>query len=305
VRIAPIAGLLALAALVACGALLHAPRAGQASSLDPEEQAFVNRVNQWRAANGAPPLSVNAQMSAAAQWMAEDNAARNLLTTVDSLGRDPDERLADYGVYPSSRSEFDAYGYESGAHLADSYFPSGYGDRLCDPKFTAIGVGRTFQDPSLGDLNWTWVIDLAKFPGDPMTGPGNSCPNEPGPVPSPTTPATPSPSPAPTLTPTPAPTPTPTPAPTPTPEPTPEPTPSPEPTPGPTTPGDADCDGAITSVDALNVLRDAAGLGAAGCIPAGNVDCDGDRDSVDALHILRYVASLPLSLPPGCPAIGT
>ena len=37
----------------------------------------------------------------------------------------------------------------------------------------------------------------------------------------------------------------------------------------------------------------------------GDMDCDGDVDAVDALLILRDVAGLSVSLPPGCPAIGS
>lgn len=317
VRINRFACFLASAAFaVTATVVLTTTGRGHASPLDAQAQAFVSRVNQWRSANSVPPLTVNGQMSAAAQWMAEDSAGRNLLTPMDWLGRDPGERLADYGVSTAAYTEFAGYGYESGVELADSYFPSGYGDHLCDPKYTAIGVGRTFQDPQLGNLTWTWVIDLAKFSGGPRTAPGGSCPNEPGSLPTATALPTDTPAPttaaAPTATPTPAPTAAVTPAPepsaTPTPVPTatPLPTVAPTPTPVPLTPGDTDCDGAVTSVDALNVLRDAAGLGGGpACIAAGNVDCDAGLDAVDALWILRYVIGLPAPAPPGCPGIGT
>ncbi len=39
--------------------------------------------------------------------------------------------------------------------------------------------------------------------------------------------------------------------------------------------------------------------------PRGDMNCDGQVDAVDALSILRYVAGLPVTLPPGCPEIGT
>ena len=82
--------------------------------------------------------------------------------------------------------------------------------------------------------------------------------------------------------------------------------------------GDVDCDGVVTAVDALQVLRFIAGLPPEqhpGCLPVdaaaavarniADVNCDGDVDSVDALRILRYVASLPeLPTEPGCLPIG-
>lgn len=71
-------------------------------------------------------------------------------------------------------------------------------------------------------------------------------------------------------------------------------------------PGDADCNGAVDAVDALQVLRYAASIGSpAACIASADVNCDGTVNAVDALGILRFVAGLPpLSSLPGCPAIG-
>jgi len=72
-------------------------------------------------------------------------------------------------------------------------------------------------------------------------------------------------------------------------------------------PGDTDCNSQITSVDALFVLRAAAGLPVtAQCMPNGDVNCSGSLNAVDALLILRFSASLPITGPPeGCPPIGS
>ena len=82
------------------------------------------------------------------------------------------------------------------------------------------------------------------------------------------------------------------------------------------------CDGAVNSVDALQVLRHVADLQVnqkpgcpeiGGALSAalvasaedvfGDVDCNGNVNSVDALKILRYVAGLPVSQPQGCSPI--
>lgn len=71
--------------------------------------------------------------------------------------------------------------------------------------------------------------------------------------------------------------------------------------------GDANCDGIIDSLDALQVLRSAAAIQFnADCILLGNVDCSAAIDPVDALGIMRIIAGLP-SVPatPGCPTIGS
>ena len=88
--------------------------------------------------------------------------------------------------------------------------------------------------------------------------------------------------------------------------------------------GDADCNGAVTAVDALKNLQHVAAieftqndpcfpLGETiavtpvgfGAIPWGDVDCDLDVDAVDALAILRSVAALPGSQQPNCLEIGS
>ena len=78
--------------------------------------------------------------------------------------------------------------------------------------------------------------------------------------------------------------------------------------------GDLQCDLDVDSVDALQGLRDVAGLstfqedgcptiGNAGAI-FGDVDCDEDVDSVDALKILRHVAALAVTQTEPCTDIG-
>jgi hypothetical protein len=38
--------------------------------------------------------------------------------------------------------------------------------------------------------------------------------------------------------------------------------------------------------------------------PWGDADCNGAVNAVDALQVLRHVAGLPANRPPGCPALG-
>lgn len=66
-------------------------------------------------------------------------------------------------------------------------------------------------------------------------------------------------------------------------------------------PGDTDCSGALTAVDALGVLRKVAELRPWGeCVRlVGTVNCDGQLNAVDALWILRAVAGL-MQLPTSC-----
>ncbi len=229
----------------------------------------------------------------------------------------------------------------------------GIGD-ACDPHVNSVG-GHTHQECDVmpiaigsggaGAPNSAQFPPCGNTPSTPSPTP-SSTPASPTPTPTPAgtpTPVgeTPTPTPVgqtPTPTPTPTPvgqTPTPTPAPTPvgqTPTPTPAPTPvgqTPTPTPEGQTPtpvpsggalpmqGDVDCDTAVSSVDALAVLRFVAHLSVNqqdGCPTVGggvnghlfgDVDCTGDVSSVDALGILRFVADLTVAQQPGCPAMAS
>ncbi|HET9476077.1 MAG TPA: hypothetical protein VFP63_01175 [Dehalococcoidia bacterium] len=61
--------------------------------------------------------------------------------------------------------------------------------------------------------------------------------------------------------------------------------------------------GSIDAADALQILRQVAGLPAC-TADIGDANCNGGIDAVDALAVLRYVAGLPSGVPPGCPPLG-
>lgn len=119
---------------------------------------------------------------------------------------------------------------------------------------------------------------------------------------------------APTSTPTPTPTRTPTP-----PAPTTTVTPTPTATPGPSDdvnpphsaapvklrPGDVNCDGEITLLDALLLLQAAAGLPPTGCAHLNDLDCDGVLTAGDARAILRHLVVMNSLLADTCPQSGT
>lgn len=70
--------------------------------------------------------------------------------------------------------------------------------------------------------------------------------------------------------------------------------------------GDVDCNGGVGILDAVLGTQYIAGLASPPCILiAGDVDCANGPTLVDFIDILIYVAGLPVSLPPGCPLVGT
>lgn len=69
--------------------------------------------------------------------------------------------------------------------------------------------------------------------------------------------------------------------------------------------GDTDCDGVITGLDALAILRFISSREVADCLrTSGNVLCDDAVDAADALAIVRDVGGFNVELPTGCPGLG-
>src|ERR1700748_3166301 len=61
---------------------------------DAEEKNCLVVLNQYRADNGAPPLTPSANLNRSAAWMARNNADRtDTPAHYDTLGRDPVVRM--------------------------------------------------------------------------------------------------------------------------------------------------------------------------------------------------------------------
>ncbi len=203
------------------------PRGAEADpAIDGEEQAFLGLINSHRAQNGLGALSLNTELSNAGDWMSTDMATVNYFSHTDSLGRDPFQRMADFGyTYNTWKGENLAAGTETAQAAFDIFKGSpGHNANMLNGNFTVIGIARVYGAGST--YGWYWSTE---FGGQGSAPP----PAEPEPVPTPvpTVEPTPVPTVVPTAVPTPAPTPVPTPEPTPSP--TPEPTPTPTPVPPP------------------------------------------------------------------------
>ena len=178
---------------------------GQTPPLSEDEAALLALINDYRLQYGLSTLKVSPTLSAAARWMSEDMAEHDYLGHTDSLGRDPPQRMWDFGYTEAGLwGEIIRAGSDTpeGAFEAWRYSP-GHNSIMLTDGFVVAGVGKAYNPQSL--YGWYWTVDFGDY-DDSL---------------------------APTPTPTPTPTPSPTPTPTPTPTRTPTPTPSPTPTPTP------------------------------------------------------------------------
>lgn len=166
--------------------------------LDPEEYALWTLINEYRQDNGLPPLGLNDQLTAAAEWMSEDMAGNDRYSHIDSLGRSLRQRLTDF--------EYTRY-TETGENLAADWdtaqeaFDAWKGSPehnvvVLAPYFWAIGIARAYDEAST--YGWYWAVDFGGR--GPAWFPPEATPT---PVPTPVLSATATPVPTPTAAPVP------------------------------------------------------------------------------------------------------
>lgn len=112
----------------------------------------VNAINAYRAQNGLPPFTVNAQLTQAAQAHAEDMACNNLFVHTGSNGSTPESRVAAagyqaayvtenvYGRYPAPT------GQETVTWWATDQTDPRHNENLVSTQYTEIGAGYAFFD---------------------------------------------------------------------------------------------------------------------------------------------------------------
>ncbi|MCK5219555.1 hypothetical protein KAR10_08535, partial [bacterium] len=71
-------------------------------SLGDEQALFLQLINEYRVQNGHSTLEINSYLQVASQWHSEDMASKNYFSHTDSLGRDPFQRMADFGYTVST-----------------------------------------------------------------------------------------------------------------------------------------------------------------------------------------------------------
>ena len=135
-----LAGLLAV--VVALFTFAAPPAGSPAAAVDSEETTFLAMINQYRAANGLGSLSLNSKLTDAARWMAQDLAAHNYFSHTDSLGRDPFQRMDDFGYdYNTWRGENLVAGTESAQASLDMWKGSaGHNANMLNVNYTVIGI---------------------------------------------------------------------------------------------------------------------------------------------------------------------
>jgi hypothetical protein len=148
-------------------------------SMDTEELAFLSIINDYRAANGASPLTLSENLNRAAAWMATDMAMNNRFGHIDSLGRHPYERTMDCG-YPVGAGENLAAGSRRDtAAAAFELFrnsPS-HNSNMLLPHYQKIGIARVHYPGSR--YTWYWGTNFGTVDDSAVAAPPPSKPAQP------------------------------------------------------------------------------------------------------------------------------
>jgi uncharacterized protein YkwD len=112
----------------------------------------ANAINAYRAQNGLPPYTINAQLTQAAQAHSEDMACNNLFVHTGSNGSTPESRVAASGFQAAYVSEnvYGRYpaptGQEAVTWWATDQTDTRHNENLLSTQYTEIGVGYAFFD---------------------------------------------------------------------------------------------------------------------------------------------------------------
>ncbi|MCV6597222.1 MAG: CAP domain-containing protein [Mangrovicoccus sp.] len=136
------------------GASVYKIRSGDTSAI---QQNMLQSVNAMRAARGAPPLRLNAQLSAAANAQAREMSRQRRAWPFGANGSTPYDRVRAAGYSGNLLTELYSQSFESEQQTLAAWVQDGaWGAELFDPVAQEMGVG--WQQDSNG-LIW-WAITL-------------------------------------------------------------------------------------------------------------------------------------------------
>jgi uncharacterized protein YkwD len=132
-------------------------------ALDPEELAFLDLLNQYRAENQLEPLRASIALTNAAQWMSDDMAQKNYFSHTDSLGRSVSVRIGEFGYsYNTWWGENIAAGNSSALGTFTQWKNSaGHNSNMLNPNYRVIGIGRSYNANAA--YRWYWTTDFGGY----------------------------------------------------------------------------------------------------------------------------------------------
>jgi len=121
------------------------------------EAELVALINKERAANGAPPLSINWEVTRLARYKSEEMKTYQLFHHESLVYGNPAELLGHFHVPHSLAGANIAVGHETPEAVVNAWRSSlGHYTNLISPDFTSVGVGLTHDES--GIPYWTLML---------------------------------------------------------------------------------------------------------------------------------------------------
>jgi len=132
---------------------------GQPASVSIAEQV-VAVTNIYRARHGCGPLTLNPQLTAAANEHSEDMAAHDYFSHTSQDGSTPWDRISRAGYKYTSAAENIAAGYPTAQEVVDGWYNEvppndGHRKNMLDCTLTEVGIGYAENDASTYQIYWT------------------------------------------------------------------------------------------------------------------------------------------------------
>ncbi len=127
---------------------------GASVQLGCEEARFFRLINLYRAASGRAELAVSHAATLAARWHSQDMGEKDYFSHTDSAGRDPFQRLSDFGFESTSGENIAAGNRQAAATFCQWKNSPGHNRNMLEASFTAIGIGRAEVGGSTYGVYW-------------------------------------------------------------------------------------------------------------------------------------------------------
>jgi uncharacterized protein YkwD len=132
------------------------------------ELEVVTLLNQERANENLPPLSIDMRLMDAARRHNNDMATNNFFSHTGSDGSSPFDRIADAGYPASSAGENIAAGYRTAAAAVQAWMnSSGHRANILNSSYEHIGVAYVYNSNASYGHYWTTDFGSSRDEGQP------------------------------------------------------------------------------------------------------------------------------------------
>jgi uncharacterized protein YkwD len=132
------------------------------------ELEVVTLLNQERANESLPPLSIDMRLMNAARRHTNDMATHNFFSHTGSDGSSPFDRIADAGYPARSAGENIAAGYRTATAAVQAWMnSSGHRANILSSSYEHIGVGYVYDGSASYGYYWTTDFGSSRDAGQP------------------------------------------------------------------------------------------------------------------------------------------